>query len=180
MTLFCPKCGTKNPDDGVQCIQCHEPLPQIAPAPQTAPSPDAYSAPAQQATPTPDPYSGQPPVQPQYQPPVQQPYAQNGYQPIPPRPTTFLAGNIILTVLGLCTCFPLITGIIGIIFSAMITSKYNAGDYEGARKAATVAKVMFFVTLGLVICSIIYWIVSVAVGMSYYMDIFDQIYYDMY
>jgi hypothetical protein len=179
MIMFCPKCGAQNPDDAKICQSCQEPLPILSGrnAVERPPEPprDQPSF-AQQQDPSP------------YQSAYQNPYQQPGYEPIPPRPSNFLAGNIIVAIVSACTCVGLITGIIGIVFSAMVNSKYAAGDYAGAKSSSTVAKVMFFVTLGLAIIGLIYWIISFAMGMAllndsgfmqYYDQIFDQI-YDMY
>lgn len=59
------------------------------------------------------------------------------------KPPSFLAWNIVLTVLC-CNIF----SIIGIITGVMVSSRYNSGDVEGARKMSHIAEWM--VILGIV------------------------------
>lgn len=190
--MYCPKCGAKNDDGATRCASCLELLPamegQSAPPPQDVP-------PYQQAQQTPPPggtppYQQTPPPQQPYAPPPYNPnaqYQEPGYgqygqpQPLPTKPSTFLAGNIILTVLSLCGCVSLIPGIIGIVFSAMVGSRYTSGDYDGARNASKVAKIMFFVTLGLLIVTTIVMIAYLALGLSVGLGEFmDALDYYMY
>lgn len=175
ISMFCPKCGAQNEDGAARCASCLEPLPA-----QTTQTPDGPAAQSQGEYTS---YS-QPPA---YTPPYRQ------AQPtLPPRPSTFLAGNIIVAVLSLCGCCTgamggvfgivasiaaLVTGIIGIVFSSMVTSRYKEGNYEGAKGASTVAKAMFFVTLGLIVVVAIIAIATIAyaitMGGDYYGDFFD-------
>lgn len=53
----------------------------------------------------------------------------------PPRPNNHLALAIVSTIL---CC--LITGIVSIIYSTQVNTKYDAGDYEGAVQASKNAK----------------------------------------
>ncbi len=80
----------------------------------------------------------------------------------PLKPKNWLTENIAATVLGLFCCCGInaITGIIGIVFSTQVDNKYNAGDYPGAESAANTAKIMFYVTAGLVALGLIINIVS--------------------
>lgn len=97
---------------------------------------------------------------------AQQPY--NGQQPynqpyhnsnMPLCPKTWLAESILATIL---CCLPF--GIVGIVYAAGVSSKYQMGDYEGAVRASKNAKtwtlVAFFTGL---IVGIVY-AVLVAVG----------------
>lgn len=81
----------------------------------------------------------------------------------PPRPNNYLIMSIIGTVLGLCSCIGLVLGIIAIVFSTQVDSKYNMGDFDGAMKAANNAKILSIIALvfGIlgVIANIIYMIV---------------------
>lgn len=52
-------------------------------------------------------------------------------QMMPPCPNTYLAFSILVTVLC-CIAF----GIPAIIYSTNVTTKYNQGDYEGAKSAS--------------------------------------------
>ena len=64
-----------------------------------------------------------------------------------PEPNNFLLWSILTTIL---CCIP--TGIVAIIMSGRVSSRYAAGDYEGARKASRAAElwVVITITLGLV------------------------------
>ena len=53
----------------------------------------------------------------------------------PPRPNNHLALAIVSTIL---CC--LITGIVSIIYSTQVNTKYDAGDYDGAMQASKNAK----------------------------------------
>ncbi|MDE7407374.1 MAG: CD225/dispanin family protein [Muribaculaceae bacterium] len=68
-------------------------------------------------------------------------------QPVPAEPPTYLIWNILATVL---CCIP--SGILGIYFSAKVSSKYSRGDYHGARVMSERAQwmVMLSIVLGLI------------------------------
>lgn len=51
---------------------------------------------------------------------------------------------IIITMF--CCCMP--AGVVALIYSCQIDSKYNMGDYDGAMKASKTAKTWMFVALG--------------------------------
>lgn len=76
----------------------------------------------------------------------QQPNMQNNpdyrnNQNAAPMPQTYLVWAVIMTVL---CCLP--AGIVAIIFSSQVTSKYYAGDIEGARKASERAQIWIIVS----------------------------------
>ncbi len=163
--MICPKCGTHNSDAALRCTNCLEPLPE--PTNDTgstaAPAGDPYESPAPPPSGHAHEASQSGPFYPQQEAPQGNPYAQQPsygqpYQQ-PPKPSTFLAGNIVMTILSLCTCYGLIMGIIGIVFSAMVSSKYNQGDYGGANAMSTAAKIMFFVSLALLALAVILFFV---------------------
>ena len=64
------------------------------------------------------------------------------HQAIGPKPTTYLWQSIAST---LCCCPPF--GIVAIVYAAMVSSKYNRGDYEGALKASNTARTWFIVAV---------------------------------
>lgn len=105
----------------------------------------------------------------------------------PAKPNNNLVLAIVGTVIGLCSpcCFPgLILGIVAIVMSTQVDSKYNAGDYPGAEKAAKNAKILAFVALGLGIIGLIWSIISIATGASnamteQYLDILRSQGYDL-
>ena len=58
-------------------------------------------------------------------------------QNLPPKPNNYLPLAIIGTVVGLCSpcCIGLILGIIAIVFSTQVDSKYGYKDYFGAEQS---------------------------------------------
>ncbi|MDR0823534.1 MAG: CD225/dispanin family protein [Prevotella sp.] len=85
----------------------------------------------------------------------------------PPKPANNLALPIVATVLSLITCcgyvscLGVILGIIAIVFSTQVDSKYALGDYAGAENAAKYAKILSFIAFGTIVISIILVIVSI-------------------
>lgn len=125
--MVCPNCQSGNEQGAKFCAHCGASLPE------------------------------QPSQQPTYQ--QQQGYQQPYYGGASQQPPMkdYLVGNIILAVLSLCCTYFVgtITGIIGIVFSSMVRSRQRMGDMAGALSAQKVAKVMFWVTLGLTIAGLI-------------------------
>lgn len=68
--------------------------------------------------------------------------------PDEPMPSTWLIWSVIVTVI---CCF--IPGIIAIIFSSQVSSRYYAGDVEGARRASHMAEIWIIVSVVLGIIS---------------------------
>ena len=89
---------------------------------------------------------------------AQQPNAQYGHPE--PMPKTYLVWAVISMVL---CCF--IPGLIAVIFSTSVSSKYYARDYEGARRASEVTQywIIASIVLGLVSATL-YLPVSLLVG----------------
>ena len=92
-----------------------------------------------------------PPV-PDYPPTYTQPWQQTPYIPDVPRrtepmPNTYLVWSI-LTMLFCCVP----TGIVAIIYSSKVSSRFSSGDYDGAKRASDTAALWIIVTvvLGLV------------------------------
>lgn len=79
----------------------------------------------------------------------------------PACPKDHLVGNIVLTVLGSASCIGLILGIIGIVFSSQVKSKYAGGDYAGAESASSTARIMFIINLILTIVAAVVWIIYI-------------------
>jgi hypothetical protein len=96
----------------------------------------------------------------------------------PPRPNNNLVLAILATALSLVTCcgriscIGVILGIIAIVFSTQVDSKYFAGDYAGAESTAKNAKILSLIALGTIVLSIILIIVSIATsgGISAFME----------
>lgn len=89
----------------------------------------------------------------------------------PPMPDNNLPLAIISTVLGCCSpcCIGLILGIIAIVYSSQVKTKYEAGDYDGALQAAKNTKIFSYITLGLLVLNIIIQLVIYSLyGTAYY------------
>jgi len=100
----------------------------------------------------------------------------------PTKPDNNLVLSIVSAVLGLCSpcCIGLILGIIAIVFSTQVDSKYTAGDYRGSESAAKTAKILAFIALGLFALNFIYAIVMFITGgmdaaLEQYKMILDQV-----
>ena len=63
-------------------------------------------------------------------------------------PPTYLVWSVIMTVL---CCF--IPGIVAIIFSSQVSTKYYSGDVEGAKKASRNAEIWIIVSFVLGVLS---------------------------
>lgn len=85
------------------------------------------------------------------------PYGQQGINR-PPKPDNYLVMSIIATVVGLCSCLPLILGIVSIIFSTQVDSKYNMGDYAGAENASKAAQILSIISLVLAILGVVFYL----------------------
>ena len=94
--------------------------------PQNAPTPPQFQTPDTQQTVTP------PPVAPQHG------RVEMSQEPMP---ATNLVWAVIMTL-----CCNTIAGIIAIIFSAQVSSKYHAGDIEGAKRASRMSEVWIIVS----------------------------------
>ena len=81
-------------------------------------------------------------------------------QPSQPKPPNYLALAIISTII---CCLPL--GVVSIIFSTQVNSKYVAGDYEGALKASKNAKLFWILAavVGVVVAIIYFSVVGFTV-----------------
>lgn len=101
---------------------------QHAPAPEAAQSAPGYSGP-------------EPLRQPQF-------VAQQYERPEGPMPPSYLLWAILSTIL---CCF--IPGIVAIVFSSMVSTRYYAGDLEGARKASRQAEIWIIVSIVLGVIS---------------------------
>ncbi|XP_065890593.1 proline-rich transmembrane protein 1-like [Dysidea avara] len=81
------------------------------------------------------------------------------------RPPNYLALSLVNL---LCCCFPI--GIAALIYSLRVDSEYSAGNYQEARRASNTARSLNIagITVGIIIvvCCIIYVVVSVAVASS--------------
>ena len=102
----------------------------------------------------------------------------------PTKPDNNLVLSIVSTVASLITCcgwvscVGIILGIIAIVFSTQVDSKYTMGDYPGAESASKTSKLLAFIALGTVAISIIVIIISFIVNgaeaFDRYKEIMDQ------
>ena len=100
------------------------------------------------------------------------PPAQSYTPPPPPRayataapvggtpPPNYLVQSIIVT---LCCCLPL--GIVAIVFSAQVNSKFAAGDMAGAAEASNKAKLFCWIGFGLGIALQLIWLLTGGLAM---------------
>ena len=102
---------------------------------------------------------------------TQSSYGQTGVNR-PPKPDNYLVMSIIATVIGFCSCLPLILGIVSIIFSTQVDSKYNMGDYAGAESASKTAQILSIISLVLAILGIVGTLVYyLVVGVAAFADL---------
>lgn len=85
----------------------------------------------------------------------------------PQKPDNNLALSITSTVVsfitccGFVSCIGVILGIIAIVFSTQVDSKYFSGDYAGAENASKNARLLSLIAIGTIIFSIVWIIVSI-------------------
>lgn len=84
-----------------------------------------------------------------------------GFGGSPPfaKPSTNLVGAILAT---LFCCLP--TGIVAIVYAAQVDTKWNVGDWHGAKEASKKAQMWANVSLGLGILAILAYVALFAVG----------------
>lgn len=94
----------------------------------------------------------QQPVQPHFvpqQPQYQQPYQQSMEHPKrPPMPRNYLLWSVLTTIL---CCFA--AGIVALVFSTQVTSRYYRGDYAGAEQASRNAQIWIIASIVLSVIS---------------------------
>ena len=102
-------------------------------------------------------------------------------QNLPPKPNNYLPLAIIGTVVGLCSpcCIGLILGIIAIVFSTQVDSKYGYKDYFGAEQSSRNTKILSLIAIVLGALNLIYTIIMFATGsgvamLEAYQEILDQ------
>lgn len=100
----------------------------------------------------------------------------------PLKPNNNLPLAIVGTVLGICSpcCIGLILGIIAIVFSTQVDTKYNYGDYLGAESASKNTKILSFIAIGLFALNLIWAIIQLTTlgfdgYMEQYQELLDQI-----
>ena len=84
-----------------------------------------------------------------------------GFVTAPPLPETYMVWSILTFF---CCFWPV--GLAAIIYSARVTSEYNAGRYESAQRASRTAKGLNFTALGVGIAFFIFIGVSFGIRMA--------------
>ena len=188
-SAFCGNCGMKASAEPVQ----QEPVNQYAsPDPQAyRAEPTSVDAPCAcvESKPEPQPQYVQPEPQPQYtqpqytQPEPQPQYTQPQYaQPEPPQnnsrsdyiaqpvspaapvsATLWIILNILMLLCGCCTVNGIL-GLIGLIFAVQANNAGKVGDVVTAQKKLKTSKILFFVSLGLLVVSVIIAIILNSAG----------------
>lgn len=74
-------------------------------------------------------------------------------------PPNYLAWAIVTTIL---CCLPF--GIVSIVYAAQVNSKWQMGDYEGAKLSSKNAKLWAWISFGIGIAGIIIWFLLVIFG----------------
>ena len=123
--MYCSNCGAQNDESATRCSNCGNTLQRI-------------ETPTVEVPPPPEMAGGSIP---------------GGSAPAVP---TRLVGAIVLTILNFVLAFftfitglGVITGIIAIVFAAQVNGKLNSGDYAGAVEASKVARILNWVSLGI-------------------------------
>ena len=193
-SAFCGNCGMKVSAEPVQ----QEPVNQYAsPDPQAyRAEPTSVDAPCAcvESNPEPQPQYTKPEPQPQYTQPEPQPqYTQPQYaqpeppqynsqpvynaQPVPPAApvsaTLWIILNILMLLCGCCSVNGIL-GLIGLIFAVQANNAGKAGDVVTAQKKLKTSKILFFVSLGLLVVSVIIAIILNSAG------VIDDLMYQYY
>ena len=202
--MFCKNCGAEIPDGSAFCGNCGmkasaEPVQQEPVNQYASPDPQAYRAEPTsvdapracvESKPEPQPQYTQPEPQPQY---AQPQYAQPQYaqpeppqynsqpvynaQPVPPAApvsaTLWIILNILMLLCGCCTVNGIL-GLIGLIFAVQANNAGKAGDVVTAQKKLKTSKILFFVSLGLLVVSVIIAIILNSAG------VIDDLMYQYY
>lgn len=197
--MFCKNCGAEIPDGSAFCGNCGikasaEPVQQEPVNQYASPDPQAYRAEPTsvdapcacvESKPEPQPQYTQPEPQPQYtQPQYAQPEppqynSQPVYnaQPVPPAApvsaTLWIILNILMLLCGCCTVNGIL-GLIGLIFAVQANNAGKAGDVVTAQKKLKTSKILFFVSLGLLVVSVIIAIILNSAG------VIDDLMYQYY
>jgi hypothetical protein len=137
--MRCPNCSAEINDNASQCDFCGH---VITAGASVSPPP----APASES----NPYAG--PVSP----PQRQAPNQNGEDI-----SNHMVLSIVAAVISLCSCYCIPLGIVAVIMSVLVNSKINAGDIAGARNFSNIAKILAWVTIGLSILMVIYFVVTI-------------------
>lgn len=192
--MFCKNCGAEIPDGSAFCGNCGmkasaEPVQQEPVNQYASPDPQAYRAEPTsvdapracvESKPEPQPQYTQPEPQPQYaQPEPPQYNSRPDYiaQPVSPAApvsaTLWIILNILMLLCGCCSVNGIL-GLIGLIFAVQANNAGKVGDVVTAQKKLKTSKILFFVSLGLFVVSVIIAIILNSTG------VLDDLMYQYY
>ena len=83
--------------------------------------------------------------------------------------------SLVLGVFSPC-CIGFILGIISIVFSSQVNTKYALENYEGAKSSSKTAKILAFIAIGLTVINLIYVVTQIknAGGIEAYIEQYQQ------
>lgn len=169
-------CVESKPEPQPQYTQ-PEPQPQYTQPQYTQPEPQPQYTQPQYTQPEPQPQY----TQPQYaQPEPPQYNSRPDYiaQPVPPAApvsaTLWIILNILMLLGGCCCTVNGILGLIGLIFAVQANNAGKVGDVVTAQKKLKTSKILFFVSLGLLVVSVIIAIILNSAG------VIDDLMYQYY
>ena len=93
-----------------------------------------------------------------------QPFGPGG---IPAAPVKdYMAHNIVMTILGAlcCNIIAFVLGIVGIVFASNSRKAAAMGDFTTAQSAANTAKIMYYISLALIILTVVAYILIFLAG----------------
>ena len=93
-------------------------------------------------------------------------------QPTEPRPEDHLALSIVATVLTFFLCFPLPIGVVGLIYSLSIDSKWKRCDYETAKTYSRYAKIWGIASICLAISVPVIYVLAYILSGALYVGFF--------
>jgi len=71
---------------------------------------------------------------------------------------------IFVTILGCCNCLNLVLGIIAIVFASQVQKHIEEGNYEQAKKSADTARILCWISLGLMLLGFVMSFVTGAIS----------------
>ena len=154
-------CVESKPEPQPQCTQ-PEPQPQYTQPQYAQPEPQPQYTQPQYAQPEPPQYNNQPVY---------------NAQPVPPAApvsaTLWIILNILMLLCGCCSVNGIL-GLIGLIFAVQANNAGKVGDVVTAQKKLKTSKILFFVSLGLLVVSVIIAIILNSAG------VIDDLMYQYY
>ena len=158
--MYCTKCGALNPDASSICSACGASLENVKETKVQSEIPVSQVYQGNQATQGNQGYQGNPG------------YNNRTNRPIPTVPNNLVL-SIVVLVISVLTCFcycittvSVILSIIAVVLASQVNNKEFAGDIIGAEKSAKTAKILTFVSIGMLVFVIIIVVILVAAGVT--------------